>query len=204
MRIALLFLCLALTVATKAIAQNVDIIALGSGVITTPSLGVFTNGTTIRQWNEGSAGPAVGVDLWKRNNGLSITSSYSKTNSELLSTSGKLLDTWPLDRYEESVILQHRYFPSRRISPYMGMGAFGIILWGGPAPAHSNVNATGFDGWVGFQATGGMNIKLAGPIFLRTALRADFGNASTYGDVTYRSSQNLMLEPQAGLVWRVR
>jgi hypothetical protein len=184
-----------------------DIALLAMGNITSASLGEFNNAAVIRQSNRNSAGVGAGYEIWKRGNGFVAEYSFTPTDSKLFNLTPAFKDTkagqWPLDRNKVDFMYEHRFRARHTFQPYLGGGAFIVLLWGGNAPAHSNVNATGFDAWGGEVTTAGITTHLTSELSLKTGLLVDIGKASTYGDTTYQASQNLMFEPQLGLVWRI-
>ncbi len=100
-------------------------------------------------------------------------------------------------------LCERRFRWTKAIHLYVGAGAFIVVFWGGDAPAHTGVNASGFDALRGETATGGITTRLTPRLSLKSGLMVDFGKASTYSDQTYRSSRNFMFEPQIGLTWRL-
>ncbi len=112
-------------------------------------------------------------------------------------------DTWKLQRYKSDFLYEHRFFAGRMFEPHAGIGGFLMILWGGKAPAHTGVNASGWDSLAGLAIPAGLITRLNSRVSLRTGLLVDVGKASTYGDTTYRSSRNLMFEPRIGISFRV-
>lgn len=205
--------------ASTANAQKVehDITVVGMGNITPKSIGEFTytcdnDGdveaveyichSVIWQTNKTTAGIGGYFESWKNNNGLVFGGSFTKTTSILKNLNFRTEDVWGLDRYKFDVMYEHR-FGTHRIQPYTGVGAYGVVLWGGPAPAHTNVNHSGFDGLVGLVTPFGINTTLNPRVSFKTGLLVDFGKASTYGDQTYQSSRNVMYEPQAGFTFKL-
>lgn len=180
-----------------------DISVVGMGNITTPSLGVFSNYGVIWQGNQSSAGIGAYSENWKRNNGLVAGGSYTRTNSTLYNLQMHPEGSWALDRYKLDVVYEHRFRVTKVLQPYLGLGTYGVILWGGPAPAHSGVNHSGLDGWAGLIVPGGVNFVLSRRMYLKAGLFVDIGKASTYGDTTYTSSQTIMYEPQLGLIFKL-
>ncbi len=185
-------------------AQTEHVVSiLGTGNMTTPSCGEFTDHTVIRQTNRGAAGIATTYEVWRRANGLAVNVSYTPSDSSLWSLAGKRLDTWHLDRYKMDILYERRFRGIKAFYPYAGAGAFVAVTWGGDAPAHSGVNATGFDAFPGAVIPLGVNTRITSRLSFKSGLMVDLGKASTYGDQTYRSSRNYMFEPQIGLTWRL-
>jgi hypothetical protein len=186
-------------VATSQSTTEHDISAYAIGNYTTPSLGVFYGNTVVWQSNRAVMGAAVYFESWKHNNGLILGGSYTKPDSQVSSVS------WTLRRYELDALYERRFRGGKTFQPYLGLGGFFIILWGGYAPpdGKNNVIASGLDSLGGMIAAAGIAARLSSRVSLKTGLFVDIGKASTYGDPTYESSQNLMYEPQIGLSFRL-
>jgi len=199
----LLLIACGLACQAQQIQQILVFMAMGN--VTTPSLGEFNSDGVIRQSNRNSAGAAAAWELWKRGNGFVVEYSFTPTDAKLFALDPAFKDTkvgqWPLDRNKFDFLYEHRFRGKERVHPYLGLGGFVVVLWGGSAPAHSNVNASGLDAWGGEVTTTGITTQLTSRLALRTGLLVDIGKACTYGDVTYKASQNLMFEPQLGLAW---
>lgn len=181
--------------------RDLSIYAIGN--YTSPSLGESNNNDEIWQSNKAVVGAAAYFENWRRNNGLILGGSYTNTNSQLMDLGFTVFDTWTLQRYKADALYEHRFRSGRAFQPYLGLGGFLIILWGGDAPAHSNVNASGWDALAGLIVPVGLTTRLNSRVSLKTGLFVDIGRASTYGDPTYKSSHNLMYEPQIGLSFRL-
>jgi hypothetical protein len=191
--------------AQGAVEHDVAVVSMGN--ITTASLGEenrTSNPSVIWQGNAGAAGVGVYSENWRHNNGLILGGSFTKTDSKLFDETRQVLfDYWSLDRYTLDAIYEHRFRAAKTFEPYLGLGGFLAVLWGGVAPAHSNVNHTGLDAWGGLVAPAGMSMRVSPRVALRAGLLVDVGKASTYGDIHYTASQNLMFEPQFGVVCRL-
>lgn len=184
-----------------------DIALMAMGNYTTPSLGEFSNVTVIRQSNRTSAGGSVGYELWRRGNGFVTDYSFTPTDSKLFGLAPGFKFSkegqWNLQRHKVDLMYEHRFRAKCKFQPYLGVGGFVIVLWGGYAPHGWPVPASGWDGWGGEVTTAGITTHLSPRLALKTGLLVDIGKASTYGDTTYQASQNLMFEPQIGLVWKL-
>jgi hypothetical protein len=181
--------------------HTVSVYAIGS--YTSVSPGKFNNGSSILQSNKAVLGAAAYLATWKRSNGLIVGESYTNTQAELMNLHRVIDDTWKLQRFKTDLVYEHRFFTGRTFEPHLGVGGFLMILWGGNAPAHSGVNASGWDSLTGLIVPLGMTTRLNSRVSLKTGLFVDIGKASTYGDTTYRASRNIMYEPQIGLSFRV-
>jgi hypothetical protein len=199
----LAFLLLSCSLASAQVQQSITIFATGN--YTTPSLGEFNNSAVIEQSNRTSAGAGAAYELRRHGNGIVADYSFTPTGSDLAALNPAFKSTkighWPLDRNKLDAMYEHRFRAKSSVHPYLGLGGFLVILWGGNAPAHSNVNATGWDAWGGEVTTGGFIFDLSPRFSFRTGALLDVGRATTYGDTTYRASQNLMIEPQVGITW---
>jgi hypothetical protein len=182
--------------AQSTIEHDISVYAIGN--FTTPSLGVESNDrSVIWQSNKAVMGAAGYFESWKHNNGLILGGSYTKTDSQINT------DRWTLQRYKADAVYEHRFRSGKTFQPYLGVGGFLIILWGGYAPAHSNVNASGWDCLGGVIAPVGITTRLSSRVSLKMGLFVDIGKASSYGDPNYTPSQNLMYEPQIGLSFKL-
>lgn len=183
------------------VEHSVSIYAIGN--YTSVSRGEFTSGRSILQTDKAAVGTAGYFASWRGSNGLIAGGSYTNTESRLMNLSGVLIDFWKLQRYKADLFYEHRFFMGRRFQPHLGFGGFLIVLWGGDAPAHSNVNRTGWDSLRGLVVPAGVTTRVNERVSLKTGVLVDFGRASTYSDQTYKSSRNLMYEPQIGVSFRV-
>jgi hypothetical protein len=170
---------------------------------TTASMGVFTDHTVIRQSNGASIGGAGYFEVWKHNNGFIIGGSFTPTDSFLFYSNPNFIDKWGLRRYKTDALYERRFHTTKKFQPYLGLGGFIIILWGGYAPAHGNTNTSGLDHLEGLIVPVGITTRLNSRVSFKSGLFVDIGKASTYGDTTYKSSLNVMFEPQVGLSFRL-
>ena len=173
-----------------------------TGNYTTTSQGTFVDGRSVLQSDKAVLGAAEYFESWRRDNGLVVGGSYTRTESELMALNHVTTDRWDLQRYKFDALYERRFFTSRSLQPHLGVGGFLAVLWGGSAPAHSGVNASGWDSLVGVVIPAGVSARLNSRLSLTAGLLVDVGKASTYGDTRYRSSRNLMYEPQIGLSFR--
>jgi hypothetical protein len=193
---ALLFVVVPIVAAAQSATEHaISLYAIGN--YTTPSTGKSNDNAVFLQSNKFVMGAAGYFESWKRNNGLVLGGSYTKPDS-LLNT-----DTWTLQRYKLDALYERRFRSGRTIQPYLGLGGFLIILWGGYAPAHSGANASGLDSLGGVIVPCGLTTRLSSRAALKIGLFIDFGKASTYGDGNYKSTLNRMYEPQIGLSFKL-
>jgi hypothetical protein len=173
-----------------------DLSTLATANFTTSSLGEFNDEGVIRQSSRNSAGAAAGFEYWNRGNGFLAEGSYTPTGGRLQALDNSILITWPIQRYKLDAIYEHRFRWSKVFDPYLGIGGSQVVLWGG--------KVTGWDTWGVLVAAGGAKLRVNPRISLKAGLLVDVGKASTYGDKTYQASQNLMFEPQVGVVWTLK
>ena len=186
---------------SNRVEHTISVYTIGS--FTSISSGKFNDSRSILQSNKAVLGAAAYFASWKGSNGLVVGESYTNSEAQLMNLDHAISDTWKLQRFKTDVVYEHRFFAGRRFQPQLGVGGFLMILWGGDAPAHSGVNASGWDSLTGVIAPVGMTTRLNSRVSLKTGLFVDLGKASTYGDTTYKASRNIMYEPQIGLSFRV-
>lgn len=179
-----------------------DITAYGIADYTSRSLGFDTNQTSDWQTEKFGFGGGGDWEVWRHNNGLVLGGSFTRSAAELYARPDNLLMcTWKLQRYKANALYEHRFSSTRAFSPYVGIGGFMIVLWGGNAPAHSGANASGWDVLGGIVVPLGAAVPISPRVSIKTGALVDFGKASTYGDPTYTASRDLRVEPQVGLVF---
>lgn len=201
MKNLILFALLGMTLPCLGQKQR-DLTIYGVGNYTAPSLGVSTSHLTIWQTDTFGVGGGAQFEAWKYGNGLVVGADFTQSHSRLLDLNQNLLTTWKLQRYKADLLYEHR-FHFAATQPYLGIGGFMTVLWGGNAPAHSNVNASGFDVLGGIAVPAGIYERLSPRLSLKVGAVVDFGKASTYGDTAYTASQNLSIEPRAGIEIRL-
>lgn len=202
MKILLFVLTGMLLIELPCAAQSeYDLSTLASANFTTSSLGEFNNMTVIRQSSRNSVGVAGGFEYWKRGNGFIGEFSWTPTSgARLYSLSKTLLVEWPIQRYKIDYLYNHRFLAKKTFQPYLGVGGSQVVLWGGSC----GQNCSGWDSWGVLVVSGGAKIRMTPRTSLKGGLLIDVGKASTYGDKSYQSSQNLMFEPQLGVVWTLK
>jgi opacity protein-like surface antigen len=158
-------------------------------------------GTSIVQSSRAGLGESLEYRhlLWGSNS-AGLLYSRTPTDSELHVPQSALIpqryvDSWSITRNEFDLLFTHqlKWEARGRISPYGAAGAGGIMLNGGKSES-------GFDKQFAYVAGGGADIKIPFRIRLRLGMTTDILKASTYGDVTYRSSWTMMAEPRIGFV----
>jgi hypothetical protein len=180
-----------------------DLSTLATGNFTTSSLGEFNNETVIRQSSRNSAGVAAGYEYWRHGNGYIVEFSYTPTDSRLWALDNSMLLQWPIQRYKIDYLYNRRFRLTKDFNPYLGIGGSQVVLWGGSAPGNHGAYS-GWDTWGVLVAAGGAKLRVSPRISFKIGLLVDVGKASTYGDRTYQASQNLMFEPQVGVVWTLK
>ena len=200
--LAAAFVCLFPPLHARA-EQN--LVLLGTGNLTRSSIGTFIRGAKIRQYSADKAGVGIGYECFcfeDKNVAIEFFFSYTPTNSKLSSVDGKtVLDIWPINRYEEGILLKYRWRRGKRISPYFGGGILTTVLYGGNASDHQPGGWSGFDWQNGYELDSGIDFRLQKNLALRVGALTDVIQASTFSDQTYASSNTLMVEPQVGFVY---
>jgi hypothetical protein len=166
--------------------------------ITRPSAGRFVAGwnagTDIVQASRAGIGTSLEFRRWV-GRGFSAGLLYSRTptNSKLLVPGCPPL-IWAISRNEFDVLLTRQFKPviSGKIAPYATAGGGAILLDGNAA--------SGLDRQVAYVVGGGSDLKIPLGMRMRVGLTTDILKASTYSDVTYRSSWTTMVEPRFGFV----
>ena len=197
--VAFLFLFPTIFAVGFAQTERSEVTASAVADFTRPSPGAFVSGwnagTNITQTSRAGVGGSLEYRYALRgNNSADLLYSRTPTNSKLVLPANSE-DIWPISRNEFDLLFTHRLRPLLHglFSLYGAAGAGGILLNGGKTES-------GFDKQFAFVAGGGGDIRVAYRLRLRVGLTTDFLKASTYSDITYRSSWTSMAEPRIGFV----
>lgn len=182
----------------RAQSQSNEIATFETADFTRPSPGKFVSG-----WNAGTnivqasrAGMGQSLEYrrsFRGNNSVGLLYTRTPTDSKLILPQNSY-DIWPISRNEFDLLYTRRLKPfSRRwLSPYGTAGAGAILLDG--------KKASGLDRQFAYVVGGGGDFRMPHRIRLRVGVTTDVLKASTYSDVTYRSSWTVMAEPRIGFV----